>query len=93
MTATAAASFNCAPRGSASVPYFIRGGFCEIKRRVIPSLMSLSERREMLDGTCRVGEITFEKELSYNYSYFWVRNLGTSVTLVTVTTTEDWLKK
>ena len=34
----------------------------------------------------RVGEVTFEKELGYNYSYFWVRNLGTLLTLATVTT-------
>ena len=34
----------------------------------------------------RDGEVTFVKELSYNYSYFQVRNLGTLVTLVTVTT-------
>ena len=33
-----------------------------------------------------VGEVTFEKELSYNYSYFWIRNLGTLITSVTVTT-------
>ena len=34
----------------------------------------------------RDGEVTFEKELSYNYSYFQVRTLGTLVTSVTVTT-------
>ena len=32
------------------------------------------------------GEVTFEQELSYNNSYFQVRNLGTLVTSVTVTT-------
>ena len=32
-------------------------------------------------------EVTFEKELSYNYSYFQMRNLGTSVTSVTFSTT------
>ena len=39
---TAAASFNCAPRGSAALICVVRGGFCEIKRRMIPSLMSLN---------------------------------------------------
>ena len=34
----------------------------------------------------RDGEVTFEKELSYSSSYFQVRNLGTLVTSVTVTT-------
>ena len=37
-------------------------------------------------GPPRNGEVTLEKELSYNYSYFQVRNLGTLVTSVTVTT-------
>ena len=41
----------------------------------------------------RDGEVTFEKELSYNYSYFLMRNLGTLVTLVTVTTIKTCLKK
>ena len=36
--------------------------------------------------TDRDGEVTFEKELSYSSSYFQVRNLGTLVTSVTVTT-------
>ena len=35
---------------------------------------------------CRDGKVTFEKELSYNYSCFQVRNSGTLVTSVTVTT-------
>ena len=30
-----------------------------------------------LDRTTRDGEVTFEKELSYYYSYFQMRNLGT----------------
>ena len=38
------------------------------------------------------GEVTFEKELRYNYSYFKVRYLGTLVTSVTVTTINRWLK-
>ena len=46
-------------------------------------------RLRVLGISCRVGEVTFEKELSYNYSYFWVRNLGTSVTSVKVTTERD----
>ena len=37
------------------------------------------------------GEVTFGKEFSYNYSYFWMRNLGTLVT--SVTTIKIWLKK
>ena len=32
----------------------------------------------------RDGEVTFEMELSYNYSYFQVMNLGTLVTLVVI---------
>ena len=35
----------------------------------------------------------FWKELSYNCSFFQMRNLGTSVTSVTVTTYKSWLKK
>ena len=27
----------------------------------------------------RDGEVTFEKEISYNYSYFQMRNLGTLI--------------
>ena len=34
----------------------------------------------------RDGEVTFEKELSSSSSYFQMRNLGTLVTSVTVTT-------
>ena len=41
----------------------------------------------------REGEVTSKKELSYNYSYFLKRNLGTLVTLVTVTTIKTCLKK
>ena len=40
----------------------------------------------------RDGEVTFEKELSYNYSYFEPRNLGTVVTSVTFTIKRIWLK-
>ena len=39
------------------------------------------------------GEVTFEKELSYNYSYFEPRNPGTVVTSVEVTIINIWLKK
>ena len=35
----------------------------------------------------------FEKELSYNNSYFQMRNLGTSVTSVAVTAIKNWVKK
>ena len=38
-------------------------------------------------------EVTFKKELSYNYSYFQVRNLGTLITSVTVTTIKGELKR
>ena len=41
----------------------------------------------------RDGEVTFEKELSYNYSYFEPRNLGTVVTSVTFTIIRIWFKK
>ena len=44
-------------------------------------------------GSGRDGEVTFEKELSYSSSYFQMRNLGTLVTSVTVTTIQIWLKK
>ena len=44
-------------------------------------------------GLSRDGEVTFEEELSYNYSYFQVRNLGTLVTSVTVPTIKICLKK
>ena len=44
-------------------------------------------------GLSRDGEVTFEEELSYNYSYFQVRNLGTLVTSVTVITVRIWLNK
>ena len=37
----------------------------------------------------RDGEVTFEKELSSSSSYFQMRNLGTLVTSVTVTTTVE----
>ena len=40
------------------------------------------------NGENRDGEVTLEKDLSHNYSYFKMRNLGTSVTSVTVTTKE-----
>ena len=39
------------------------------------------------------GEVTFEKKLCYNSSYFRERNSGTIVTSVTVTTVKIWLKK
>ena len=39
------------------------------------------------------GEVIFEEELSYSYSYFQVRNLGTFVTSVTVPTIKICLKK
>ena len=45
------------------------------------------------DDVLRGGEVTFEKELSYNYSYFLKRNLGTLFTLLTVTTIKTWPKK
>ena len=38
---------------------------------------SLSFQFELCN--CRDGEVIFEKELSYNYSYFELRNLGTLV--------------
>ena len=41
----------------------------------------------------RDGEVTFEMELSSSSSYFQMRNLGTLVTSVTVTTIKIWLKK
>ena len=41
---------------------------------------------EKLEEVSRDGEVTHEKEPSYNYSYFQVRNWGTLVTSVTVTT-------
>ena len=41
----------------------------------------------------RDGEVTFQKELSYNYSYFKMRNLGTLVTSVTVTINYSCLEK
>ena len=40
------------------------------------SPMSLFYRQQQLgSATYRVGEVTFEKELSYNYSYFWARGV------------------
>ena len=52
--------------------------------------MSHKKRRETKH---RDGEVTFEKELSYSSSYFQMRNLGTLVTSVTVTTIQIWFKK
>ena len=40
-----------------------------------------------------IGDITFEKELSYSFSNFKARNFATIVTSVTVTTTKIWAKK
>ena len=41
----------------------------------------------------RDGEVTLEKKLSYNSSYFREKNSGTIVTSVTVTTIMIWLRQ
>ena len=45
------------------------------------------------DMVARDGEVTFEMELHSSSSYSQMRNLGTLVTSVTVTTIKIWFKK
>ena len=59
---------------------------CAHDRQDMAALLKASLSMPTDTTTCRDGEVTFENELSYNCSYFQVRNLETLVTSVTVTT-------
>ena len=56
------------------------------KNKSFPIMTAAAEEVAVMASTSRDGEVTFETELSYCYSYFSARNFGTIVASVTVTT-------